>query len=223
MLRKLILILSMAMCTALPAVSQKFAYHPIFALSSGLGFSNKMANETSFMLRNEFASKDLDFGTICPVIGLGYTSRSHHLEYSVDGMDPFSGPVYRRYLAVEVSVLFRFSAWRRVRKTVIPYAGMNSFLFIPGKNVSAEEKAFFSHTGFAYNRHDTHIFSLETGVELVRKGWPKVNVSIMWELPGTPTQTRIWSEKTGDTMEGTDMNYFSCSLYCPRLVVGLRL
>lgn len=221
MIRKLILVLSMALGTALSAVSQTFEYHPIFALSSGLGFSNNMANETSFMLRNEFANKESDFGTFCPIVGLGYTNRTYHLEYSADGMDPFSGPVHMRSLALEVSALFRFSAWRKVRKTVIPYVGANTFRLLSKKNVSAEEKSFLSHVGIDNDslnklRSRPLFFSLETGVELVGKGWPRMNVSIIWELPMART-------RSGFTMNEKNGSYFSSSLNCPRLVVGLRL
>lgn len=228
MLRKLILILSMAMCTALPAVSQDFAYHPIFALSSGLGFGNNMANETSFMLRNEFATKESDIGTFCPVIGLGYTNRTYHLEYSADGISPFSGPVNMRSLAFEFSLLFRFSAWRRVRKTVVPYVGVNTFRLISKKEVSADEKAFFFHIGIDNDLLDKFrpkplFFSLETGAELVWKKWPRVNVSIVWELPVARTQTSISESLTGDTVEETKTIYSRSFHNCPRLVVGLRL
>ena len=221
MIRKLILVLSMVLCTALSALSQTFEYHPIFALSSGLGFSNDMASETSFMLRNEFANKESDFGSFCPVIGLGYTNRTYHLEYSADGISPFSGPVYMRSLAFEFSILFRFSAWRKVRKTVVPYVGANSFLLLSKKNVSGEEKSFLSQVGIGNDllskqRSRPLFYSLETGVELVGKGWPRMNVSIIWELP-------IARTRFGFTMNEKNGAYYSSSLNCPRLCVGLRL
>ena len=44
---------------------QVFEYHPSLALSSGLGFSSNMTNETSFLFRNEFTNKSKSIVDFC--------------------------------------------------------------------------------------------------------------------------------------------------------------
>ena len=200
--------------------AQVFEYHPSFSLSSGLSFCDNMANELSFMLRNEFTIKDNDLGSFCPIVGVGYTNRTYHFQYNWSGMDSFSGPVYMHSAVLEVSLLIRLTSWRKIRKTMIPYFGINTFRFL-SKKVSDKENDFVNtidskSASTIYNyRHPHTYFSIETGVEFVKMGWPRLCLSLLWELP-IGTKTEIGSPE--------DVYYYNhSSLFCPRLVIGLRL
>lgn len=200
--------------------SQGFEFHPSLALSSGLGFSSNMANETSIMLRSEFTIKNNNIGDFCPIIGIGYTGRTYSLKYHSPGIDSFSEPVFMHSPVLEVSILMRLTSWRKLRRRMIPYIGINSFRFL-SKSISKEEKAFFDQVDPSYsesisNYRSPHTyFSIETGVELVRSRWPRLCLSILWELP-IPTEFGL-GDPTGKV-------YFRhASMFCPRLVIGLRL
>lgn len=200
--------------------SQVFEYHPSLALSSGLSFSNHMANETSILLRNEFTIKDSSIGSFCPIVGIGYTNRSYYLQYHSDDIDPFSGPVFMRSAMLEVSLLMRLTSWRKMRRTVIPYMGLNTFRFL-SKSISQEEKNFLERVDKKYAdavndvRYYHTYFSIETGVELVKNGWPRLCLSVIWELP-IPTEVGLGKPDSY-------LYYKHSAIFCPRLVIGLRL
>lgn len=219
MMKRIISVCCFLMCVHSLCYSQ-VEYHPSLALSSGLSFSKHMAKETSILLRNEFSFKDSGIGSFCPIVGIGYTNRSYYLQYHSVGIDPFSGPVYMHSAVLEVSILMRLTAWRKVRRTIVPYVGINTFRFL-SKNISQEEKNFFERINpqYAENvdavRHYHTYYSIETGVELVKLGWPRLCFSVIWELP-IPTNVEIGKPES--------IIYFSHSaIFCPRLVVGVRL
>lgn len=217
---KRILFILCMLCFTLPSYSQVFEYHPSFALSSGLGFTNNMANETSFLLRNEFVIKDTGISSFCPIVGIGYSSRTYKLQYQTPGIDYFSGPVYMDAAVLEVSLLIRLTSWRKLRKTMIPFLGFNTFRFL-SKSTSTEEENFWgrvdsSYSGGIKNYRSPHTyFSIETGMEFVKNGWPRLCLSILWELP-IPTEYGIGNPDS--------VFYFRhSSMFCPRFVVGIRL
>ncbi len=220
MLKRVIGVCCILICIHISAYSQVFEYHPSLALSSGLSFSNHMANETSVLLRNEFTIKDTGIGSFCPIVGIGYTNRSYYLQYHSDGIDPFSGPAFMHSAVLEVSLLIRLTSWRKVRKTVIPYVGINTFRFL-SKSISQEEKNFLERINPKYAevvdgvRYYHTYFSIETGVELVKNRWPRLCLSIIWELP-IPTEVGVGKP---------DSNFYfnHSAIFCPRLVVGVRL
>ena len=220
MLKRIFSVCFLIICIQTLCFSQVFEYHPSLALSSGLSFSRQMASETSILLRNEFTLKDSRIGSFCPIVGIGYSNRAYFLQYHSADVDPFSGPVYMQSAVLEVSLLMRFTSWRKLRRIMIPYVGVNSFRFL-SKSISQEEKQFFERVDPKYSeivngvRNPHTYFSIETGVELVRNGWPRLCMSIIWELP-IPT-------KVGLGKPDSSFYFEHSSLYCPRIVVGLRL
>jgi len=218
--RKGVLFIFYALIIHLPGYSQLIEYHPSFALSSGLGFSNDMASETSFLLRNEFTIKDDNIGNFCPIIGIGYTNRTYNLQYQTPEIDYFSGPVYMRSAVLEISVLIRLTSWRKLRKTMIPFLGLNSFRFL-SKDMSKEENDFCDRVdpslGEAIKNYRIHhmFFSLETGMEFVKDRWPRLCLSVLWEFPDS-NDCKIESPNS-------EFYFRSSSMWCPRLVIGLRL
>lgn len=191
-------------------------YEPGFAVMSGLSFSDKYAEESSFLFRNCFRFTGGDANPGYFNISLGYSHRSYTLDYAISGEDPYLGNVYRNAFVAQAGMEVRMQNIRKLRKYLHPYVG---FVFQRHFNkIKGVEKEIQDYFQLDYNPPLRNFF-LEVGSELVTEQWPRFYFSFQYETPLTLTSYGV--KPSNET--NPSIYYFHDEQPCFRLVLGIRL
>lgn len=201
-------------------------YEPSIAISSGLSFSDKMAEESAVWFRNSVRITRGESSPLYVCANFGYAHRSYLLDYYSPLLEPSaSGITYRNAFVLQLGLEVRFKNIRKLRKVMHPFAGVfhqQQFYRLSNEDQAARE--YFKLDGYKLSLWQ---IVLEVGSDFVFEKWPRFYFSFQidpaffnrsWGREGYVTITDKYSSET----QKYDIYYHHQELPCVSLFLGMR-